>query len=149
MLLGLLKSQNMDTKNIEVEISKACSSLKDYCIKKCNSKCCRKGRLIMHNRDELMLVTNGLAERLMNEGIIVKKDNGLYDYNLDRRVCPSLILGNMCSIYFNKNRPKLCREFPIFLRGKRIFISTFCEAEEILKGWQQVFEKMGYEVVWQ
>jgi Fe-S-cluster containining protein len=135
--------------SIEQSISHVCSSLKDYCIRKCNSKCCRKGKLIMHNRDEVMLVTNGFADKLLSEGIIIKKCNGIYEFDLDRRACPSLSVGNMCTIYFNKNRPKLCREFPIFLRGKKIFISTFCEAEEILKESQKIFEASGYEVVWQ
>lgn len=52
-----------------------------------------------------------------------------------------------CTIY--NNRPKICQEFPILIRGKMVFISPACRAVQQGKLDNSIkqFQQSGYTIV--
>jgi Fe-S-cluster containining protein len=127
------------------------SSLSEYCINECKSYCCRKGYLIV-SEEQLDLILNN--DEVKKQQIIEKRSarelsDGKFSLNFDAcNGCPAL-KDFKCKIHQDKNRPQTCKDFPIFIVGKKIKISSRCPAKRDNKFFKfgKQAEKLGYEIV--
>jgi Fe-S-cluster containining protein len=141
------------TKNINDISKETMFALSEYCINKCKAYCCRKGYLIV-NEEQLNLILNNnekKKQRLINNKDIKEMLNGKFSINFSTcNGCPALSLKTFkCNIYENENRPQTCKDFPIFIVGKKIKISSRCPAKRDNKffKFEKQAEKLGYEIV--
>ena len=74
-----------------------------------------------------------------------QRDDGLCEVDLSQG-CPHL-KDNQCMIY--PLRPLCCKEFPVYLRHKKILISSWCAGyqEGLLASSIKQFEHDGFEVI--
>ncbi len=137
-------------KKIEKLAKEARESLSDFCINECKAYCCRKGYLIVQD-EELNLITKNIREKLLEEGSVKEMWNGKFTLNFGNSIgrCPALDSKFRCKIHGNDKRPLTCKDFPIFILGKKIKISPRCPAKKENKFFK--FEKeaknLGYEIV--
>lgn len=127
--------------SIEQLAKEARDSLSEYCYSECRSYCCRKGYLLLTEK-EAKLITD---KRLKQD-----KDGGyILDFDDDKAGCPRLS-DFKCTIYKEEGRPKACKEFPIFIwENKMIRISPRCPAVRagLLYPYTARFVKMGFSIV--
>ncbi|MCW8966411.1 MAG: YkgJ family cysteine cluster protein [Candidatus Pacearchaeota archaeon] len=125
-------------------------NLSDYCINECKSFCCRKGYLILR-REEVDLVIGAKEKELVKNDDLKEMLNGKYSLNLDNCFggCPQLREDFKCMIHENQKRPDTCKNFPIFVVGKEIKISSRCPAKRENKFFCFVkeAERLGYRIV--
>ncbi len=112
--------------NPEKIIEDARKSISRFCINECKSYCCRKGYLILRERN-LELVTQNKSKELIKKKIVIKLKNNKYSLNMDIDGCPSL-KEYKCAIHKNQDRPEACKQFPIFIKGNTIRLSPRCLA---------------------
>ncbi|MBU0757883.1 MAG: YkgJ family cysteine cluster protein [Nanoarchaeota archaeon] len=113
--------------DIESIALKARKSIENVCIDDCKAYCCRKGYITL-KEDELKLVTQGKDEYLLHEKILEKKSDGKYTLSFEALdFCPSL-KNTLCLIHKNPKRPKVCRDYPLFIAKNSIYISPSCLA---------------------
>jgi len=72
------------------------------------------------------LVTNSRKNELIKDRVLKKLK---YDYALDMSTagCPSL-KDSLCMIHKNPKRPRVCKEFPLFIEKNFIRLSPGCPA---------------------
>ncbi len=119
-------------KEVNEIISQARKSIGNFCIEECNAYCCRKGYILINEKQVNLLATE-------NEQIGLKKEDKLRELSFSGKFmldfsnslggCPKL-KGTKCSIHSNPERPKVCQEFPIFLSGNNLRISSKCPAHQ-------------------
>lgn len=116
----------MDTEKIA---EKARKSISRYCIEECKAYCCRKGYLNL-KPDQVNIITQGRRKELEEKKILHKINENNYSLYLGNHdmSCPSLNDDFTCRIHKDKNRPLACRQFPLFLEGKTIRLSSRCPA---------------------
>lgn len=127
------------------------NGLSYFCINECKAFCCRDGNLIVNN-DELDLISGNehTKKKLISESSIEMKMFGknLLTFKNSCDGCPAL-RENKCLIHKNILRPKTCKDFPIFIVGNEIKISSRCPAKSEGKFFE--FEKkalgLGYIIV--
>ena len=130
--------------NAEYIAQKARKAIGDFCFEECGAYCCRKGYLILQPK-ELLTVVN-TPSNLQHE--IKKLENGTYSLNLGCNGCPSL-KDFKCLIHKKRLRPKVCKEFPIFVGKKCVKLSSRCLAVRqgklypFIKEWK----KMGVKII--
>lgn len=134
---------------IERLAKKARESISDFCINECHAYCCRKGYLIVpENVANLMSGKN--KEKLILEKTLKELIDGKFSINFENSLggCPSL-KDSKCLIHENKERSITCKDFPIFILGKKIKISNRCPAKKLNKFFKFEHEakKLGYEIV--
>lgn len=132
---------------IEFLLDECRNSLGKYCMEACKAKCCKKGKLLIPTYEEISLICKPASKTVMNN-MIVKRDDGRYELLLDKGTCPSLDSKNMCTIYTQWFRPGICADFPVFLRGQKVFVAEFCPAtkEKSFEKFIKAFENEGFEV---
>lgn len=110
-------------------VEKTLKNLSDYCINDCKSFCCRKGYLIL-KPEEVGLVVGNTKEELIKNNDLKEMLNGKFSLNLNNCFggCPQL-KNLKCLIHENEKRPDTCKNFPIFIIGKQIKISSRCPAK--------------------
>lgn len=113
----------MDAERIAQQARK---SLSRYCVEECRSYCCRKGYLVLSEK-EADLVSHGTAKLLEANGQLARMSNGNLSLNIGINGCPSF-KDDICSIYNSRNRPLACKQFPLFFEGKSILLSNRCLA---------------------
>lgn len=126
---------------------KARKSISSFCFEECKSYCCRKGYLIM-TKKELDKISDGKGKELIDKGSVKEIEKEKYSLYLGTEAgCPSL-KDYRCSIHKSKLRPKMCREFPIFITEKSIILSPRCLAVKENKFYPFVKQAMnlGYRV---
>lgn len=113
---------------------RARASLSYYCIFECKAMCCRKGFITL-NKEEAIRLLGELPEKIIKE-ITVDLSEG----------CPKL-KDNKCLIY--KQRPKICREYPVFVRHFAVHLSEKCPAvkENKLFEYEHEFIRKGFRVI--
>ena len=116
-----------------------------FCMEECNAYCCRKGSLIL-KENEVDLVTQNQREKLTKEKILKPFDKGKSYMSL-RNGCPSL-KDKICTIHKNKLRPQMCKDFPIYIEGKKLIISENCLAvkKNMLYPYIHQLLKLGYKL---
>jgi len=121
---------------------KARKSISSYCYDDCKAYCCRKGYLTM-NLKEACLVTNNFTNQNTTKII----PNGRFSLDLNK-TCPRLV-EHMCTIHKKRNRPSACKEFPIFITGNTVLISSRCPAvkENKLYPYIKQWKKMGCNIM--
>lgn len=107
---------------IEKFLDEARDSLGEFCMNDCNAFCCRKGTLPVNEEEAKMFQEKNLSK--VGENISLKLP------------CEKLE-GTKCGIY--KNRPKICKEFPIHQSKKIILISNRCPG--VMQGKLYVYAK--------
>ena len=101
--------------NIQELVSQARNSIGEYCMNECNAYCCRKGYLVLSEKELDLLVGEKRVE-LVSKGDIKEQEDGSFSLHLGNHLgaCPRLD-GAQCSIHKHPSRPKTCEKFPIFL----------------------------------
>lgn len=105
---------------------KARRSISKYCYEECKAFCCRNGYLVLTRR-EVNKVTQGKKEEMLRDGLLKELKDGKFSQNMGEGGCQSLE-DFKCQIHKSKFKPKACHEFPIFIRGKTVMLSTRCPA---------------------
>lgn len=118
--------------NNDVLVDAARDSLGPFCSSTCKAKCCKKGYLPVSAQESLLFETD------------------LYDKTQSRvTLTPgcSHLKKDSCTIY--ARRPKACREFPVYLKGKTILIASWCEGYKAgkLDTYLKKFEEEGLKVI--
>lgn len=113
----------MDAKDIADE---ARASISDYCINTCGALCCRKGILILRSEREADLVVER-REEWQELQFLERTPRGQWALHVGRKPCPKL-KDNLCTVYEDRDRPKACGEFPLYLWGKTVAASPMCPA---------------------
>jgi hypothetical protein len=128
-------------------------SLSEYCINECKSFCCREGHLIVSNEElDFIISDENKKEKLISEGFVQEKMfcKNLLSFSNSCGGCPSLDLENFkCKIHEDSKRPKTCKDFPIFIIGKEIKISSRClaKADNKFFKFENDAERLGYKIV--
>lgn len=125
------------------------TDLSDYCVNECHAYCCRKGYLIISS-DEVDLIVNDKKEKLILEGNLRELIDGKFSLSFENSCggCPSL-KDSKCLVHGKERRPKTCKDFPIFILGKKIKISNRCPGKKNNKFFKFIKEAevLGYEIV--
>lgn len=135
---------------IQELVSEARNSISEYCMNECNAYCCRKGYLLLTEK-ELDLIAGDKRQELEDNEFIKKQDNNLFSLSLSNNTghCPRLE-GSKCTIHKNPNKPSTCEKFPIFLNEekKEIRLSPRCFAvkENKLYSYTHQFLKLGFKI---
>lgn len=116
----------MISTNAERIAQQARKSLSIYCVEECKSYCCRKGYLVLSEK-EADLVSHGTIKTLETNGQLARMANGNYSLNMSIAGCPSF-KDEICSIHKSRNRPMACKQFPLFFDGMTIMLSNRCLA---------------------
>lgn len=126
--------------------NKARKSISNYCIGECKSFCCRKGFLIITQK-ESDLITGGKTEEFEKSGLIIEIAEKSYVLDLGK-TCPSF-KDSKCTIHTNPERPTVCKEYPIFIEDKSIRFSEGCPAvrNKMLYPYEKQFLELGYKLV--
>lgn len=132
---------------IERLANKARKSISEYCMEECKAHCCRSGFLILKGR-EINKVTQKRKKELMQANMLKELKNREYSLTMSKVGCPSLN-AYKCIIHKSKNRPAICREFPIIIRGNTAMFSERCPAvrENRLYYYEKRFRQLGLEVI--
>ncbi|PIZ50806.1 hypothetical protein COY27_05815 [Candidatus Woesearchaeota archaeon CG_4_10_14_0_2_um_filter_33_13] len=142
-------STKIDTKKGELLAKKARNSIGQFCHDECGAYCCRKGYLVLSQK-ELDLLLNS-QEALADELKLIKQqNNGNFSLFIGNSQFPCPRLDNMqCSIHKNKSRPQCCKDFPLFLKDDKFFLSPRCPAVKYGKfyKYETQFKKLGYTQV--
>lgn len=130
-------------------LDEARNSISDYCINVCNAGCCRKGFLGINSIDELKTITQNTHEKLIEEGVIEKVNENKYYQNFNKKPCVSLTKDFLCSVHKDKNRPILCKDYPLFKAKNFIISSSACPAvtENKFEEYFKKIEKLGFKIV--
>ncbi|MFP4118891.1 MAG: YkgJ family cysteine cluster protein [Candidatus Woesearchaeota archaeon] len=104
------------------------NKLGPYCMNECQAKCCRMGRLLLTSQKQVRVISKGRMRKLYLKKQLTKRTDGGTDLLLHPHGCPALTPSNKCSIFTKKERPKICDEFPLFLRGRTVFAASACPA---------------------
>jgi Fe-S-cluster containining protein len=122
-------------------VLKARNSIGKYCFTECKAYCCRKGYLMLTNKETIMMMKK-------SKDVLTKIERGKYVLDLGAKGCPSL-KNYKCSIHKNPKRPKACKEFPIFIWDKKtIKVSQRCLAvkNELIYPYLAKLKLMGYKI---
>ena len=129
--------------------NKARKSISNFCINECKSYCCRKGYLILTEKQKQKVV--GSKEEQYKDQIkqIDKNKFSLFMGKSDKS-CPSLNKDFKCNIYNSKLRPKACHDFPLFInkRDKKALFSPRCLAVHmgLLYKFSKQLQLKGYKI---
>lgn len=115
----------MDAQQIAKQARK---SISKYCIEECKAYCCRKGYLILTEK-ECELVALGRKADLITKNLLKHLPASKYSLNIGSKDAPCPCLKDfMCTIHKRKYRPTVCKDFPLFLENNEIRLSTRCPA---------------------
>lgn len=132
------------------EISeRARSSISSFCNEECKSYCCRKGYLVL-TPHEVDLIMGKTKVQLKEQGHLTVTSTGDYSFFLgySEQGCPSL-KNYKCTIHKNRERPKTCKDYPVFIIGKLVRISSRCLAVRmnLFYPFIREFMQLGYKVL--
>jgi len=145
-----LTSNPINTKgSAEKLATKARNSISKYCYSECKSFCCRKGYLVLSEKEADIVIGKEISN-LKRESILTITKDEKYMLNLGAKdkACPQL-KEFKCEIHKDINRPNACIEFPIFLwKNKKIHVSDRCPAsrEGLFYKYLAEFKSLGYDI---
>lgn len=119
-------------------------TLESYCLHYCDSKCCKHGKICLRDDEVKLIFDSGIVKNS------ISKVHDLNVLNLNMQICPKLN-NKLCLIFENSKRPKICSDFPFFLRYKTLVISEFCPATRFLitEKTEIMLNNIGIKVLWQ
>jgi len=128
-------------------------SLSSYCYSECMAYCCRRGYLLL-SAEEVGLMRNTLIEDLkimpIRTEVVNDAKRFIFSLSANGKGCPNLS-DYKCVIHTNPNRPKACKEFPLFIgNDKTIIIGDECPAvkENQLYTYLAEFKRKGYKLIY-
>jgi hypothetical protein len=135
--------------DINKYLKQARKSIGKFCIEECNAYCCKKGYLILSDKEVKITLSNmkDFLERDDSLKIISPKSYSLKLHN-SYGSCPSL-KDNKCIIHNKKSRSNTCKDYPIFkIDDKTIHFSKRCLAVKQNKFYPYIhkLKKMGFIV---
>lgn len=136
-------------KEVDIILNSARESLGQFCIESCGSLCCRKGFLSMYSKQEVEVMTAGKYEEFIITGVLIKESENKYVFNLEKHRCLNLGLDFKCNVHKNVNRPRLCKDFPLFLVKNFVVTASICPAIEsnLLESYLKKLEELGYKII--
>ena len=142
-MLFLFNSGNLLTEKylVEERINIARNSLSLFCMTECKSQCCMKNKINL---------TQAEAKFWLKNSTIVENVNSSFTLNLEPK-CSQLSCDFKCNLFNKPGRPEICGDFPLFLRGNKIFISSWCLGvkEKQLAKFFEEFERENYVLIFQ
>mgnify|MGYP006291316507 CR=1 FL=1 len=107
---------------------RARESLSRFCMEECKSYCCRKGHLTL-NKKEVDTVFREAGEDAKRTFLLKQavKDSFVLELKCDDSGCPCFMEGK-CIIHKDPGRPKVCQDYPVFVVGDMIRLSSRCLA---------------------
>ena len=113
---------------------RARASLSYYCMYECKAMCCRKGYITLSIKEAINIL-GSLPKSVIKE-ITIDLSEG----------CPKL-KDNKCTIY--KERPQICRDYPVFVKHSAVHLSEKCPAvrENKLYPFEHEFIQKGLRVI--
>ncbi len=137
------------TQDIDLTLKEARESISNYCINTCKSKCCRKGKLILLNSNEVNTICGKKEEEYLITKILEKTENNFWHYNLEKQKCPHLRDDSKCNIHKKEYRPQVCNDFPIFKTKNYIIPANICPAvkEGLLNEYIEKMRNKGYKII--
>ncbi|MGV8169264.1 MAG: YkgJ family cysteine cluster protein [Candidatus Nanoarchaeia archaeon] len=126
-------------------------SISKYCYEECNARCCRTGYLLLTPK-EVVVVQGTHEKKLEMIPAHTKLDENAQVLHLESRHngCPNL-QNFKCIIHKNPERPKTCKDFPLFIwKDKVIMVTCECPAVRANKLYPYLseFKKKGYKLVY-
>lgn len=107
--------------NINSFLDDARKSIGEFCMNECNAYCCRKGYLVLSEREVKLMIKD------FSHPGLKKLEDGTYSFDL-KTGCPQLS-GSKCLVHKDPGRSPTCSKFPIFLReNKKVHFSSRCPA---------------------
>lgn len=103
---------------------KARKEIGRFCMEECHAYCCRKGYLVLTPVQAELITRKKIAE--LKDVADLKLINGNYSLNLHHD-CPALH-DCRCTVHSKRNRPLVCKQFPIFIEGMNVRLSHRCLA---------------------
>jgi hypothetical protein len=131
-------------------LKQARNSIGEYCMNECKAKCCRKGKLVLFNENEVNFICQNEKQNCENLGILTKTKYNNYNYDLEKKRCPYLTDDFKCSKWKDPNRPKICKDFPLFLSNEIYIITAdFCPAvkEGKLDKYLKQLKELGFKII--
>lgn len=133
---------------IETICRDARRSLDLFCKDECSSYCCRKGQLVLNDKD-MDFVCQDKRKKLEKDGFITDFDDK-FILKLKNNLggCPSF-KDNRCIIHKSRKRPRICKDFPVFLRDDTVELSTGCYAVKagLLFRYAYKIRQLGYKIL--
>lgn len=135
-------------KEINELVESARNRIGDYCINVCHAKCCQFGFLSI-NLSQVKLILGKFENEYFKNSLLIKKEGDNYHLNLGAKPCLKLNDKNLCEIHLNENRPRLCKDYPLFIVGKFVISASSCQAiqENILSKEFEAIEALGYKII--
>ncbi len=131
-------------------IEKIRKNIGEYCMCNCKSLCCKSGYLPIKNDEELRFIVGDERYKNREKDSFIEKTkyNGYLLKLTPENPCPKF-KNNKCSIYNSKNRPKICREYPISFTKTQVIISPTCPAFEnnVMKKELEELKKLGMKII--
>lgn len=120
-------------------VSSVANSFGEFCSTFCKASCCKTGKLILESDKDIKVFKNSSALSF------VRADGFVEISLLDG--CVFLDGNFQCGIH--KDRPVVCRSFPLFLRRKRVFVASWCPAVKngIIDDKLDELRSLGLEVI--
>jgi hypothetical protein len=92
-------------------------ALGDYCFTDCKAYCCRKGYIDLTPKEYELIFKIDKKNKPKEKISAFLGDS-----------CPALSTDFKCNIRNDPLHPKTCKEYPIFIRGKKVILSGNCLA---------------------
>jgi Fe-S-cluster containining protein len=125
-------------------------AISNYCYTECLAYCCRRGYLLLSEKEvSLMKDTDIKTLKTMPKDSETDDTRYIFNIGLKPQGCPNLVKYK-CTIHKNPDRPKACKEYPIFLFEDSVIVTDECPAvkENKLYPFLARFKKMGYKIVY-
>ncbi len=123
----------MNDKNIargNALIAEYRNKIGDVCLNYCDGKCCNHGNIVCENLKVLNIMTNNNSKKYIADGTVTHMQGSFHNFNFEKHTCLNFMKDGKCKIYNNVDKPKSCNQYPIYLRYRTIFISSFCPAQQ-------------------
>ena len=93
----------------------------------CKALCCRKGKILL-TENEAKEISDNKVKEYKTAKLMFEKGEDQIVLELEPQACPKLTKDHKCGIFTNKNRPKACSNFPLYIYGDKVMAAGFCPA---------------------
>lgn len=113
----------------------------------CQAKCCRRGFLVLMNKEEVISIVGDKELEFSKEKILKPSKNGFLLYDLEKKPCKNLKSDLKCGIHKNPNRPRVCGDYPLFIFKDYVMPAEDCSAVKagLLDHYVKEIEGLGYK----
>ena len=135
--------------NFNSLLKNARNSISDFCMNECKSLCCRKGKLILLSDLEITAVVGDKKNEYLKDGTLVQSESGNLIYDFSKVPCKNLFNESLCKIHKSNSRPKVCQDYPLFLKNNYVIKASTCPAIEngLIDKELKEIEKLGYIII--